>query len=85
MAPAHRLEVDDPPVRAALLEVREPVLAVLRAHPGALVRAVDLGATLFEDDPLLVRAEEVARAEGALPAGLHSPAGAKIQNQPSWR
>ncbi len=74
-APAHRLEVHDPAVGAALLEVQEPVLPGPGAHPAALVGAVDVGVLLLQDDPLLVRPEEAARAEGALPARLHPTGG----------
>lgn len=70
--PAHRLEVDDPPVRSPGLEVEEPVLALGGVHPAALMGAVDVGAALGEDDAFLVRAEEVPGTEGALPAGLHA-------------
>lgn len=59
VAPPHGLEVDDPAVGAALLEVQEPVLAGRGAHPAALVGAVDVGVLLLQDDPLLVGAEEV--------------------------
>ena len=75
LVPAHRLEVHDPPERAAVLEVQEPVLAVLSGHPRALVGAVHIGVALFEDDALLVGPEGIAGAEGGLPAVLHPARG----------
>lgn len=59
-APAHRLEVHDPAVGALVLEVQEPVLAGRGAHPGALVRPVDVGVLLLQDDAFLVGPEEAA-------------------------
>ena len=44
VAPGHRLEVHDPAVGAEVLEVQEPDSPAGGVDPGALVRAVDVGA-----------------------------------------
>ena len=60
-----------------ILEVKEPVFAVLCINPRALVRAVDLRLALRQAHILLVRAERTAAAEFHLPAVLHATSGAE--------
>jgi hypothetical protein len=73
--PAHRLEVHDTAVGSPVLEVQEPVGAVGGADPAALVRAVHGGAALGEDDPVLVRTVDGARAQRDLPPRPHPARG----------
>ena len=77
--PGHRLQVDDAPVRAAVLEVQEPRFARRRVDPRALVRAVDGRRALLEDDPVLVRPEDVAATRSTVCHPVFDPpAGAKM-------
>ena len=75
LAPRHRLKVDDAAVGVEILEVHEPVLAGRRRHPRSLVRAVDVGRALLEDDAVLVRAVDRPRPEDRLPSLLHAAGG----------
>src|SRR5687768_3783476 len=75
LAPAHRLEVHDPAIAVAVLEMQEPVLARGGSDPCPLVRPVDPGRALIEDVAPFVRPLDAAAAEHALPPALHAAAG----------
>src|SRR5690606_17487222 len=69
VAPCHRLEVHHAPEGPAVLEVEEPVAAVGRRHPGALVRPVHGSGSLLEHVAFFVRTKDIPRTEYGLPAG----------------
>ena len=70
--PGHRLEVQDAPVGALVLEMEEPVLPFRGIHPGALMRAVDGTRRPGHHDALLVGAERVVGPQDRLPARGHA-------------
>ena len=53
--------------------MQEPVLSVRRIHPGTLVRSVDGGIALVQDDFLFPGTINIFRPQYGLPAGLHAP------------
>ena len=67
--------MDDAPVDARVLEMDEPPSAVGRVDERALVGAVDARASLREDDPVLVGAEDASRTEDGLPTRGHPSRG----------
>ena len=70
--PGHRLQMDDTPVGALVLEMEEPVLSGRSIDPGALVRAVDRTRSPGHHDPFLIRAEGMVGPEDRLPARGHA-------------
>ena len=58
---------------AHILEMQEPVLSVRRIHPGTLVRSVDGGIALVQDDFLFPGTVNIFRPQYGLPARLHAP------------
>ena len=70
--PLGRLQMHYATISVLVLEVEEPVFAILRIDPRTLMRAVDLRLALREADIFLIRAIRVLRAEFDLPAVLHA-------------
>ena len=67
----------DAPVQPAALEVDEPVAAIRRRHPRALMRPVDAAVPLPQDDSVLVLAVNPPTAQHRLPARRHAARGSK--------
>src|ERR1039458_9057065 len=62
IVPAHRLKVNDAPVRAVGLEMNKPSFTFRRFHIPPLMRTVDIGRTLGEHYTMLVRTVNLPRA-----------------------
>ena len=52
--------------------MKEPIFTVGRSHPTALMRTIDHGAALLQDNLFLIGAVNAAAAEHSLPAGCHA-------------
>ena len=70
--PAHRLQVYHAAQFKPVLEMQEPIAAVRRCDPRALVGAVDGAGPLVHDDFFLIRAVHIAGAQHGLPAVFHT-------------
>ena len=60
------------PIRLLVLEMQEPVLAILRMHPTTLMRAVDVGLALSQHDLMLIGAIRTLRAHSQLEPRRHT-------------
>ena len=69
LLPMHWLQMGDTAVDPGILEMHKPPLAPERVHQGALMRAVHRRSSLGQHNFILVRAIDVAGAQGHLPAG----------------
>ena len=70
--PCHRLQMDDAPVGALVLEMQEPTLPFRRLHPSALVRPVDGTFRSGHHDTFLIGPEWIVRPKDSLPAGRNA-------------
>ena len=57
--PLHRLQMSDPAIGAAILKVNEPGLAGRQLNPASLMRAIDVGLSLVQHDPIFIRPENI--------------------------
>ena len=70
--PMHGLQMGNTAIQSPALEVEEPIFPVRRSHPSALMRTIDHGAALLQDNLFLIGAVNAVTAEHSLPAGCHA-------------
>jgi len=64
--------VDNSAVRIPVLEMYKPILACLCRDPRTLVRPIDAGRSLLQNNLIFIRPKDILRPKDGLPAGLHS-------------
>ncbi|MNJ36045.1 hypothetical protein D3C77_308170 [compost metagenome] len=70
--PFHRLKVAYPSDCPRALKMHEPRLPDVQLHQCPLVRAIDIGSSLLEDNPPFIWAVYIPRAKHGLPACLYA-------------
>ena len=66
----HRLQMRHTAVHINILEMNEPVFPLRRIYPAALMRSIDLGISLMQNDLLFIRPLDLPGTQDQLPARL---------------